>query len=127
MAVQPVTGIRELNFAFALAGETVAKSKHAVLKHVAGPVRRDAETLAVARIRKIGGPWSRMRVGVTPGFVYVAPQKRGTRDLARKRRNLAPLLRTRSMEPALEQNRAQVTRGVQELLDRMERQWGRRR
>lgn len=58
-----------------------------------------------------------MRVGVTRTLVYVAPKQRGARFGPRKRPNLAGLLATRAMEPALDINRPLVERQLEGLLD----------
>jgi hypothetical protein len=113
-------GIDRVNAAFKRAGRQIEKGKPAYLKLAAEPVRRDAEILAASSIANITHPWSRMRVGVTKRAVYVAPRKRGTRFLTRRRPNLARLLRFNAMEPALDRNRIQVANQLDKLLDRIE-------
>lgn len=117
-----VTGLRELNRAFASAGKDVRREVRDGLRKAAEPVRADATRLAVQEISHIGPRWSEMRVGVTSSFVYVAPKRRGTKNAARKRRNLAPLLMQRAMVPAAEKNaprvRADLTRELYRQLIR---------
>jgi hypothetical protein len=119
-----VRGLTELNRAFVLAGTKLHKNKNQILRHYARPVERTAETLAMTQIDRMTLPWAQMRIGSTPEFVYVAPQQRGTRILSRKRPKFGRLLMRRAMEPALEANREQIARGLDELLARLEREWG---
>jgi hypothetical protein len=90
------------------------------IRQAAEPVRQTAESLAAVRIRGMGqgDPWTRMRVGVTQTSVYVAPVKRGIRAGSRKRRNLAPLMQARVMEPALYAHQDEVFRHVDSLVQR---------
>jgi hypothetical protein len=120
-----VDGYRDLVRAFAKAERTVNREFRATLREAAEPVRADAEGMAVARIEKVGVPWSRMKIGVTTRMVYVAPRQRGTRSRSRRRPNLAGLLLDRAMTPALEQNRAAVVRSVESMLGDVERAWDR--
>src|SRR5262245_45001915 len=102
-----VENLRETMRAFRRADKTLNREMRAGLRDVAEPVRSSAEHLAVTGIPRIGIPWSRMRVGVTQSFVYVAPRERGraSRTNPRIRRpNLKTLLLDRAMEPALERN-----------------------
>jgi hypothetical protein len=71
-----VTGLRELQRACNASEREVRLGVRAKLREAAEPVRARAEELAVGSIRNIGPVWSRMRVGVTPGAVYVAPRAR---------------------------------------------------
>lgn len=119
-----VEGLRELNRAFALASREVAADMRGRLREVAEPVRSDAESIAVATIRRIGIPWSRMRVGVTQSSVYVAPRQRGTRLPNRKRPGLAPRLLNAELS-ALARNESRVVAGVEGLLDEVGRDWER--
>ena len=121
-----VRGLRDLNRAFARADRKLRLEKNDALRDAAEPVRRDAEDLAFGGITRIGVPWSRMRVGVTMKVVYVAPRQRGHRGRRSGRRpNLAPLLMDRAMQPALDQNRDQVVRRVDQLLVEVGREWER--
>lgn len=124
ITVTPVRGVNELNRAFAVAGTTVRKEIKTRLRFYAEPVRRDAETSA----RAIGaGPeWSRMRTGATPNMGYVAPLKRGTRVIPRRRPRFAIRLLNRAMIPALNKNRNSIGVKFDQFLARMTRQFGRR-
>jgi hypothetical protein len=58
-----------------------------------------------------------MRVGVTRNLVYVAPRQKGTRGRGPRRRpNLADLLMSRAMEPALERHTGEIEQRFDELL-----------
>jgi hypothetical protein len=120
-----VQGLRELSRAFAVADKTLSRELRDKLREAAEPVRSDAEALAVARIPRIGVPWSRMRVGVTRSAVYVAPRQRGARGSRRRRPNLADLLMERSMQPALDANVPRVKESVEDVLDTVGRVWER--
>ena len=121
----PVRGVDELNRAFAVARQSVRKEMKTRLRFYAEPVRRDAETLATA----IGaGPsWSRMRTGATPTMGYVAPVKRGTQVVPRRRPGFAPRLLRGAMIPALNKNRRSIGDKFDEFLGRVTRQFGRGR
>lgn len=97
-----IVGLRELSLKFKAFDGAVSKQLSLELKEAAEPVRAAAEHLAVAGITNIGDRWSQMRVGVTQQLVYVAPKTRRRRGS--KRPNLAPLLLTKALEPALEEN-----------------------
>ena len=119
-----VRGMRELSRAFAYADRDSRRELRAAFREVAEPVARDAESLAVARIRRmpLSPRWSLMRVGVTRTAVYVAPKQRGVKVRGpdpRKRRNLADLMMDRAMEPALEQNQHEIEVAVEHALDRL--------
>jgi hypothetical protein len=120
-----VKGLRDLQRAFALADKTLAKELRGKIRDAAEPVRADAEGAAVSRIRNIGIPWSRMRVGSTATGAYVAPKKRAARGRGnvRRRPNLADLMMGRAMLPALQRNQADVVRNVNGLLGEIERDW----
>ena len=74
-----VDGLDSLRRAFLVADKEVAADMKDALQEAAAPVRADAQTLATATIRRIGVPWSRMRVGSTRTIVYVAPVERGSK------------------------------------------------
>lgn len=121
-----VHGFRELSAAFAKVGGDTNREFRASERRIAEPIRRDTETLAHDRIRRMPASplWAKMRTGVTRKLVYVAPRQRGARrqgDFRRRRPNLADLLMTRAMEPALEKNAANVEREIAALLDRVAR------
>lgn len=123
-----VKGLRDLNRAFARADRRLRLEKNDALKDAAEPVRQEAEALAVSNIRRIGIPWSRMRIGVTQRVVYVAPKQRGvtSRGNARMRRpNLAKRLMDEAMQPALDSNRAQVVEKLDDVLRTVGREWER--
>jgi hypothetical protein len=123
-----VRGLRDLVAACDAAGKELRRDLNAELRVVAEPVRSDAERMAAAEIRRIGERWSRMRVGVTRRVVYVAPKARGvsSRGLqSRKRRNLAPLLMNRAMQPALDRHEDEIERHVEGFIDRVGNHWER--
>lgn len=121
-----VDGLRELQRAFQLTGLGMEAGLREAMESASESVRVDAQALAVDRIRNIGVPWSRMRVGVTRRTAYVAPVERGRRTRpGRGRPNLANLLSGRAMEPALERNIANVERDFGEALDDLFRVWSR--
>lgn len=112
-----VEGLRDLNRAFARLGAGVKKELVGELALAAEPVRAAAVELAVSGIRNIGPTWSQMRVGVTQSLVYVAPKARRRRGSPR--RNLAPLLMDRAMQPALDENQAEVVGRLELMVDRL--------
>lgn len=118
-----VEGLRELEILFAAAGRQANRDLRSALRKAAEPVRRDAEALALSKIRRMTIPWSQMRVGVTRQSVYVAPKLRGVKSGnphdPRRRHNLVALMLDRAMEPALEANKAEVIRAIEEMLDRV--------
>lgn len=118
-----VQGLREMQRAFRVADRSLQKELRHTLREVAEPVRADAERLALARIPRIGVPWSQMRVGVTTTSVYVASKRRGTRLPQRRRPNLADLLLGRAMEPALHENLGVLVDGFNRLLDTVAEGW----
>lgn len=118
-----LSGFRELARAFEIADPTLSREFRDGLQEAAEPVRVDAEILAVDRIRNVGIPWSRMRVGVTRHSVYVAPKQRGRRLRGRRRPNLAGLLLDEAMTPALESNIPKVEKAVEEVLGTVGRVW----
>lgn len=123
-----VRGYRELKIAFRYADNEIRKELDNRLRGVAEFVRTDAEELALGRVRNVGVPWSRMRVGVTSKSVYVAPKKRGVRRRGpegRRRPNLADLLMDRAMQPALDGNQREILAGVDALLADIGRGWER--
>lgn len=113
--------IQELNRAFERVGEDLRKERDRMLKQLAVPVDRDAETFARARIRNVGRAWSEIRIGVLTNSVYIAPVKRGTRVHSMKRPKFAGLLMGKAMRPALNANKERVTREFDQLLDRLVR------
>jgi hypothetical protein len=118
--------LRELNRAFRLADKAVHQDLRDALEEAAQPVRSDAQSLATQRIRRIGPTWARMRVGTAGGVVYVAPVERGAKGRGNqrfRRPNLADLMMSRAMEPALERNEGRVIARVNEALNDVHRVW----
>lgn len=123
MAVAPVRGIDTLNKAFQLAGTRMRKDLPAVLENAARPVERSAEGTAASI--GAGVQWSQMRVVARRNLVYMAPQQRSTRIVPRKRPKFGPRLLNRAMIPALNQNREQVGKALDNLVARIVRQFNR--
>lgn len=127
-----VRGLRELQIAFALADEKLAKELTAALKDAAEPIRLEAEHLTTTKIRNILSPtaevdWWRMRIGVTRTSIYVAPNERGRFTKRNPRRyarsKLAPLLLGKAMEPALDHNQERVVDAIEHVLGTVGRVW----
>jgi len=116
-----VTGITELNRAFAHADKQVQAGLRVELATIAEPVRVTAQQLALTEITNMTEAWSQMRVGTTGKFVYVAPQSRRKRGSPRP--NLAGLLMDRALQPAADANEGKVADGVEHLVDRI-MEWG---
>ena len=125
MALVRVDGLAELNRAFRKADKALVGDLKDALEEAAQPVRRDAQSLAVSHIRRIGPDWSRMRIGTIRGVVYVAPVERGTRNPRLARKKLAPRMLTLAMEPALARNEGLIIRRVDEALDDVAKVWER--
>lgn len=118
-----VDGLGGLQRAFARAGREVEKDVKVALADAALPVKQDAQRLALTSISHMTVPWSEMRIGVTRRAVYVAPRKRSTRRASRKRSNLAPLLLTRSMIPAVRANAGKVQDNVEQAMVKVAHKW----
>ena len=122
-----VRGLADLHRALALADKETRLAVRKVELETAEPVRSAAEQLALSEIRGMeraasrGGfpPWAHMRIGITRKVVYIAPKQRGHKKGPQKRRNLAPLLMDRAMQPALERNRHAFEAGFERALDRI--------
>ena len=99
-----------------LAGDETRKKLPLFLRGAIRPVEHGAEAKAAAI--GTGVPWSQMRSEAGRNMAYIAPVKRGTRIVQRKRKNFANRLIKRAMEPALDANREQVGRAVDEGLFR---------
>jgi hypothetical protein len=122
MAVVYVKGLRELQAALKNADRDTRLGLRAELRDLARPVADDAQQLALSTISGIARSprWAGMRIGVTRSLVYVAPRQKGTHGRGSNRRpNLADLLMTRAMEPALERNRPGIERSMEAVLDHM--------
>jgi hypothetical protein len=120
-AVQ-VEGLRELNAAFKQASRFSRTEFRKIEREIAEPVRSAAEELAVEKISHIGlgqSHWWQMRIGVTNEFIYVAPKQRGKKTGPQKRRNLAPLLMDKAMQPALDMHAGDLERLVDDALDQI--------
>lgn len=117
-----VRGLRELTRAFNGMSKDIAQDLVWELEEAADPVRKQAEHLAITRIRNMPASphWATMRIGVSKaqGLVYMVPfaRKRGGSG---GRPNLADLLMGRSMEPALEANESEIAERVDHLLARL--------
>lgn len=122
-----VKGMADLQRALKYADRDVRLGVRREMRETAEPVRRDAQTLAGIRIRRIGSSWDDMRTGVTQRSVYVAPRQRGVRrgDHPLSRPNLARLLMDRAMRPALERNEPQVRQAFDRMLGDMARRFNR--
>lgn len=119
-----VEGIAELQRAFARASKELSDHLQQQLVDAAQPVADTAKRFALGRIRNMprSPDWAEMRVGVArrQGDVYVVPfsRSRGGGKAKRARPNLAGLLMTRSLEPALDDQRDEIVRKVDQLVDR---------
>ncbi len=128
-----VKGLRELERAFKLADKAEAKMLRTTLKEAAEPVKRAAQGKAIARIRNIKGSgtkvdWSGMRVGSKRSMVYVAPKQKGRASRTNpslRRPQFKDLLLDRAMIPALDENREEVVRNVEHMLDTVGSRWER--
>lgn len=113
-------GLAEVNRAFAKLDKDITNEWYGYLKDAAAPVQVRAEARAVERISHIGDRWSRMRIGATKKVVYVAPkQRRRSSSPQRRRPNLAPLLMTEAMEPALEESAREIERLLEIGIDKI--------
>jgi hypothetical protein len=113
-----VKGFTALQRDLAKTEKRIRDDIHQQIRQAAEPIRRDAETFARHRISHIGRQWFRMRIGLTPHGIYVAPRMRATRNRSRKRPNLARLLERRAMTPARRKNTQLVKRRVQKVINR---------
>lgn len=118
-----VSGLADLQKAWAVADRETSKELREALREAAKPAATDAHALALHTIPRMTVPWSRMRVGVTRRSVYVAPRQRETRVKRRKRPNLADLLAGRAMQPALNRNVSRVEDRVEDALASVGRKW----
>ncbi len=112
-----VRGFTELQRALKNADKETRLGIRKVERQVAEPVRVEAQALASREISHIGKEWAAMRIGITTKLVYVAPKQRRRKGTARP--NLAGLLLTKAMEPALDRHREQIERSMEEALDKM--------
>src|SRR5687768_11469417 len=112
-----VHGLVETQLAFRASVPALHLELRDGLRKAAEPVRLDAQSLAVTRIRRVTLPWSRMRVGVKAASVYVAPVARGAFARRYKRPNFSDLLMNRAMIPALNRNESKVVAAVEKAVD----------
>ncbi len=112
-----VRGFTELHRALRNADRDTRLGVRKAEREVAEPVRVEAQELAAREISHIGKEWAAMKIGITQKLVYVAPKQRRRRGTPRP--NLAGLLLTKAMEPALERHRAQIERSMEQALDLM--------
>jgi len=117
-----VEGYRECSRAFAAMGGDAPKELRAALAVAGEPVRRDAESLALANITNIGDRWSRQRLGITRTFVYIAPRARNRGGSPRP--NLGPLLLNRAMWPAAKQHEGETVAIVEASVDKLKQKHG---
>jgi len=106
----------------------MARDLNDALKSAGEPVRRTAETLAVANISRVGIPWSRMRLGITRHTVYVAPVERGVKSRTlrgRRRPGFKTKLLDEAMAPALVQQSDKVAQEVEDAVRDMGKAWAR--
>ena len=112
-----VEGLREVNRALSRLNKNAAKAVRDELKAAGEPVRREAESMAVAHIRRIGPEWSKVRLGATSRDVYIAPRRRRGRGSSRP--NLAILLMERAFKPAARLHEREIVMRVGQALDRL--------
>jgi hypothetical protein len=111
-----ITGLRELDRALGNYDKDVRKGLRTALAAAAEPVRSQAESLASGVGNIAGGPWSRMRIGVTAKGAYVAPKSRNRGGSPRP--NFGNLLMNRAMLPALGEATPEVLTALEAMLDR---------
>ena len=73
-----VTGLADLQRAFAQTERATRLGVKAELREIARPIQSSAETNA-GGITRIGPKWPKMRIGVSRSLVYVAPRQRGVK------------------------------------------------
>lgn len=116
-ATVQVDGLADLSRALGKVNRDAARTVRAEIIEAAQPARPVAEGYAISRISNMTGPWSRMRIGMTVNGVYLAPASRRSRGSPRP--NLSPLLRKKSMEPAVERESPRIHKRVDEALQRL--------
>jgi hypothetical protein len=115
VAEMSVSGLRELQRAFAKIDKDLAKTVRAAIVEAGGPVRESAETLAETTITNIGPRWGRMRLGVTFDNAYIAPATRARRGSPRPA--FGALLLRSAMLPALEKHENSIESEVTKAYD----------
>jgi hypothetical protein len=117
-----VKGMAEFQRALAHADRSSRLGVRRELRDIARPIANDAQQLALGTITGMAASpkWAGMRIGVTRKLVYVAPRQKGARGKGpRARPNLADLMMSRAMEPALERHRGELETNVERMLDRV--------
>jgi hypothetical protein len=116
-----ISGMREFQAALARADRSSRLGVRRELRDVARPIANDSQQLALSTIAGMSSSpaWARMRIGVTRTLVYVAPRQRGGKGGPGRRPNLADLMMSRAMEPALERHRGELEANVELMLDRV--------
>jgi hypothetical protein len=136
-----VEGLRELQRAFSLASREMSRDLRQALEAAGTPISFAASQLALAQISGLKRsvlPWNRMRVGVSRGTVWVAPEQRGVKKNARAKYRRGwdipagrPLdsfpgqLLYKAMIPALEANVGRVVNDIEEAIADVSRVWAR--
>lgn len=120
-AIVAVSGLADLARDFRKMSKDIHQDLVFELEEAAGPVRKDAEQLALSEIRNLPPTpdYAEMRIGVVRSTftVYMVPAWKTTRR--RPRPNLGGLLMGRAMDPALERNQGKVIDRVDDLLARL--------
>lgn len=111
-----VEGVQDLLRAYDGADKETKARVQSVLVRVGAPIARDAEGLALGRIRNMptSPRWAKFRVGAVvtakskrgEAFIYIAPMARNIGGSPRP--NLAPLLLERAMIPALKAHESEA-------------------
>lgn len=121
-----VTGLKEIYRDFRRISEDLTGEVEKGLIEAAKPVADLAEQLALGHIRNMpkSPEWAEYRIGISKreALVYMVPEKRATRRKGRKREKFAPLLASRSMDPALEQREQEVIEKLEDVLDDLSRE-----
>lgn len=116
-----VRGLKELARAFKGISKDLSKELVQELRQAADPVKKEAEQLALTRIRNMPRTpeWAGMRIAVAKsrGTVTMYPQRRRRGGSARP--NLATLLMDEAMDPGLEHNQQKVINRIDGLLGRL--------
>jgi len=117
-----VIGAEEVSEAFLALGLEVRKAIGPALAAAADPIASDAAQRAMSNIRNMTSRWSRMKTGIKPSLVYVAPAAR--RAGGSPRPNLANLLANRALDPALDEHSAEVVAAVDVIVSEAARSVG---
>jgi hypothetical protein len=109
-----VRGAKELERAFRQLRKDVLRELRPALREIGEVVRVDAQQRAGSEISQIGSTWQRMRLGVTAKGVYITPASR--RRGGSPRPNLAGLLMSKSMQPAVDAHQSEVLEKLDALV-----------